>query len=311
MSAWPFGDFPPGGLEPLGPHTMAFYASGFPYANSAIVAGSDSILVFDANIFHYGKDLKAAVDHRHPGLPVQLVISHAHADHTDGSMYFVPPARSLATEFTRGRLAWWRDQDQTARNAEYQSAYPQTAEWYRDFRMVIPEQTVGSRKVIDLGGSVSVQLLPEGPAHTVADLWGLVEPDGVALCGDLWFNNCEPYLASGSIDGSLAAITHLRSAQARVYLPGHGRAGQLQDGDRMERFCRWIQERVRAGLERGHKGEELQRAVRAEFEAESRDPNGIRFAFTWPDFLEQGVAAEELVIAGDPLYKRIETKDPG
>jgi glyoxylase-like metal-dependent hydrolase (beta-lactamase superfamily II) len=225
-------------------------------------------------------------------------------------MYFVPPAGSLATPFTRGRLAWWRDQDQTARNAEYQSEYPQAIEWYRDFRMVIPEQALSSRKTIDLGGGVRVQLMPEEPAHTPSDLWALVEPDGVALCGDLWFSNCEPYLGSGSIEGSLAAINRLRGAQAHSYLPGHGRAGQLTDDDRMERFCRWVQERVRAGLERGLKGQELQKTVRAEFEAESRDPNGIRFAITWSGFLEDGVEAEESAVAGDPLYKRIETKDP-
>ena len=310
MDAWPFGSFPPRGLEQLGPHVTAFYASGYPYANSAIVAGSESVLVFDANIFHYARELKAEVDRCHPKRPVHLVISHAHADHADGAMYFAPPAATMATQFSRGRLAWWRERDQSVRNAEYTSGYPQTADWYRDFRLVVPEQSVANGQVIDLGGGVRVRLTQEVPAHTPGDLWAMVEPDGVALCGDLWFNDCEPYLGSGSIDGSLAAIDHLRAAQAKAYLPGHGRAGLISADDAMIRYCRWFQERVRAGRDRGLQGEELRRTVRAEFEAESRDPNGIRFAVTWAGFVEDGVEAEEAAIAGDPLYNRIETKDP-
>src|SRR5919204_3527139 len=278
MDAWPFGAFPSGGLEQLGPHVTAFYASGYPYANSAIVAGSESVLVFDANIFHYAMELKAEVDRWHSDRPVHLVISHAHADHADGAMYFAPPAATIATQFTRGRLAWWQERDQSVRNAGYTSGYPQTAEWYRHFRMVVPEVSAVNGQAIDLGGGVRVRLIQESPAHTPGDLWAMVEPDGVALCGDLWFNDCEPYLGSGSIEGSLIALDHLRAAKAKAYLPGHGRAGPITDDDLMVRYCRWLQEHVGAGRDRGLHGAELRRVVRAEFEAEYRDPNGIRFA---------------------------------
>lgn len=309
MERWPFGVLPPGGLERLGPHTIAYYATGYPYSNSAIVLGKDGALVFDANIFHYARELKAALDAECADRPVQLVISHAHADHADGAMYFSPPAQTLASTFTQGRLAWWRGQDQTVRNSEYADQYPDAVAWYRDFRMVLPERSVARRELIDLGGGVQVQLVPEVVAHTRGDLWALVEPDGVALCGDLWFNDCEPYLGSGSIEGSLEALEHLRASGARTYVPGHGRAGRLQLNDGMDRYCVWISEHVAAGMGRGFAGEELRRIIRAEFDTQSSQPGGIRFAITWKGSLEDAVEAAEMAARGQPLYRSFQVAD--
>jgi len=122
---------PPDGLEPLGAHTKAYYATGYPYSNSAIVGGKDAVLVFDANIFHYAAELKAALDRVRAGRPVHLVLSRSHADDADGTMFFSPSAKTLASDFTRRRLAWWVGQDQTSRNAEYVDHYPAATTWYR------------------------------------------------------------------------------------------------------------------------------------------------------------------------------------
>jgi glyoxylase-like metal-dependent hydrolase (beta-lactamase superfamily II) len=306
MKSWPFGVLPPNGLERLGPHTTAYYATGYPYSNSAIVAGKNGALVFDANIFHYAGELKAALDRDRPSAPAHLVLSHAHADHADGTMYFSPPAQTLASDFTRRRLAWWVGHDQASRNAEYVDHYPAATTWYRNFRMVVPERSITRAETIDLGGGVRVQLYPEPVAHTPGDVWALVEPDGVVLCGDLWFNECEPYLGSGSIEGSLEALAHLRATGARTYLPGHGRAASIEPNDLMERYCRWLSQRVAAGLEGGFAGAELRRMVRAEFDALSATPSGMPFAIGWKGALEDGVEAAEMAARGEPLYRQFE-----
>ena len=107
--------------------------------------------MFDANIFHYAAELKAALDRVRAGRPVYLVLSHSHADHADGTMFFSPPAQTLASDFTRRRLAWWVGQDQTSRNAEYVDHYPAATNWYRNFRMVVPESSITHAEMIDLG----------------------------------------------------------------------------------------------------------------------------------------------------------------
>lgn len=74
----------------------------------------------------------------------------------------------------------------------------------------------------------------------------------------------------------------------------------------MERYCRWLAERVAAGIDRGLAGTELRQTIRAEFDAQAAAPNGIRFALTWKDALEDGVEAAEMEARGEPLYGHYE-----
>jgi cyclase len=304
-ASWPFGTLSESGLEELGPHVFAYYAPGYPYANSAIVHGTESTLVFDANIFHYANDLRHAMDLRMPVGSVHLVFSHSHADHVDGAMYFTPPAETWATAWTQARLAWWAGQDMTERNSEYVGGYPRSPQWYETFRLVIPEHGIKTVETIELGGGVRVHLMPEDIAHTPGDLWALVEPDNVVLCGDLWFNDCEPWLGLGALKGSLRAIDRLRRVGASAYLPGHGAAGSLGRDDKMERYCAWLAEEVATGMARGLTGRELQDKVRVDFDRQSASPDGIRFAFNWSGFVEDAVEAVELNEQQRPRHAEI------
>ena len=290
---WPFGDYPTGGLERLGPHVTAYYGDALPLSNSAIVRGAERTLVFDANMLRFARALRAAVDADGPPL-TDLVLSHHHDDHTFGAIHFAPPARVLARGYTRRQIERLAVMD-----------VREIAEWYRDgaygadaaeevlgLRFVVPETDVEAAETIDLGGGVSVHLRPfGGAAHTAGDLWALVEPDGVVLCGDLWFNGCEPYLGSGSVVGAKAAVAELRSAGARAYLPGHGVAGRIERRDPVERFCDWILATVAAQLEQGIEGDELEVTVRAAFEAQKSRPGAVGWRFAVPGFLEEGVGA--------------------
>ncbi|MBI2238661.1 MAG: MBL fold metallo-hydrolase [Actinobacteria bacterium] len=289
LEGWPFGDYPEGGLERLSPHVTAYHGSAYPVSNSAIVRGADATLVFDANVLRYARELRAAVDDE-PGPPLRdLVLSHAHDDHTIGAMHFVPPARALARSYTRERLSAWTAYEPGVFVEEMRGYYPGAAEEATGIRVVVPDVVVKEAETLDLGGGVRLRLFPEPEAHTKGDLWAFVEPDGVALCGDLWFNECEPYLGSGSVTGALAAIARLRSAEARVYLPGHGRAGAMAaDGrDPVERYSAWLLEEVGAGVAVGLDGEDLKAAVRASYDGQ----DGVGFPLSIPGFLEDSVEA--------------------
>lgn len=285
MGDWPFGEYPAGGLERLGPHVTAYYADDHPLSNSAVVRGTDATLVFDANILRFARTVREAAGEPPPA---HLVLSHVHDDHTFGSMHFAPPARVLSREYTRSRLAAWANDNPAARAEEYADMYPGAEEEARGVAIVVPDSTIEKEATIDLGG-VSVHLRPETVAHTKGDLWALVEPDGVALCGDLWFSACEPYLGSGSVSGAIVAIDHLREAKANVYLPGHGRAGALaaQSEEPVQRFCSWLLERTAEGLAAGLEADDLRAAVRGALSGR----NDIAFPFSLPGFLEDGVDA--------------------
>jgi len=270
---WPFGAYPKGGIERLGPHVTAYYGQALPLANSAIVRGSDATLVFDANVGAAAAALRAEVDRAGPPLRY-LVLSHVHTDHTLGAMAFSPPARVLARSYTRDRLARWAADPSTLPPSDLGD----------DLRVVVPEEVVDAARSIDLGGvPVHVHAEPTA-AHTKADLWAVVEPDHVVLCGDLWFKDCEPYLGSGSPVGALAAIQRLRDVRGAVYLPGHGPSGQLDPRageDPVERFIRWVLRETRRGMRRGRSGADLAAFVRDRFGEHVRRPGWVRLGRNW------------------------------
>src|SRR5438552_2191220 len=161
----------------------------------------------------FARELRSAVEEGGGARLAHVVLSHVHADHVLGSMHFAPPARVIARAYTREKLSRWAmAPDLGGYGASYREMYPGAEEEVRELRIAVPDDVAESETAIDLGGGVTVRLHPVGgAAHTKGDLWALVEPDGVALCGDLWFNACEPYLASGSVAGALNAVGMLRS----------------------------------------------------------------------------------------------------
>ena len=270
---------------------MAYYADAGPMSNSAIVQGSEATLVFDPNVIRFARTLRSAVDAA-GGPPLRdLVISHTHSDHAYGIAHFVPPAGAWTRRYVRDRLEYWSGEGLARHVEEYRQYGEDLAAEMAAAHVVVPQHIVEEPAAIELGGGVRVLLRLENEAHTIADLWAVVEPDGVVLCGDLWFNDCEPYFGHGSLAGSLLALEHLREAGGGTYLPGHGVAGPppARETDGMERLIHWMHDQVADGLERGVRGSQLKQAIRQAFETQRAARGGIDFAARWPEFLEDGV----------------------
>jgi glyoxylase-like metal-dependent hydrolase (beta-lactamase superfamily II) len=291
VSTWPFGDYPEGGLVPLGPHVVAYHGDALPVSNSAIVRGADATLVFDANTLRFARRLHEVAVAEGPPLR-ELVISHAHDDHSFGAGYFAPPGRVHAHRATRDRMQRWLAEEPEGWLAEVYADpayYAGAGDDALELRIVVPDVVVSERSVVDLGGGVRVHVVPlRERAHTKGDLWAYVEPDDVILCGDLWFTRCEPYLASGSIGGALRAVAELRSAGGGVALPGHGPAARIpvEGEDEVERYCTWLIETV-AELRETSDAEDLVERVRFRFEWE----RPVDFPVRIPGFFEENVRA--------------------
>jgi glyoxylase-like metal-dependent hydrolase (beta-lactamase superfamily II) len=281
---WPFGEYPPGGVERLGPHVLAVYGESMPLSNSAVVIGADATLAFDANVLGWAGVQRSLVDDRTAPL-MHLVLSHYHDDHTLGAALFSPPAEVRARARTRTRLARWEAEGVDAER--YTEWGPDAPAALRDLRIVVPAVDVDEPETLDLGGGVRVHLFPHPVAHTTGDLWAFVEPDEVALCGDLWFHACEPYIEA-SAAGSRDAVAALRACGARVHLPGHGHAGVVGPvgEDPLERYCAWLVEQAHALPDLEGRG--LAAEIRRRYD--SLDP---MFPFAIPGFLEASVGAAE------------------
>ena len=76
---------------------------------------------------------------------------------------------------------------------------------------------------------------------------------------------------------------------AASHLPGHGRAGRIEAGDKMERYAVWIREHLAEAMGKGLTGTDLTTRLREEFD---RQPPA-RMAVAIPGFLEDAVAGAE------------------
>ena len=63
--------------------------------------------------------------------------------------------------------------------------------------------------------------------------------------GDLAFNGGTPFVAMGSIAGSLVALDRLREFGAETVVPGHGPVCGTEVFDDMEAYLRFVQDRAR------------------------------------------------------------------
>jgi hypothetical protein len=66
----------------------------------------------------------------------------------------------------------------------------------------------------------------------------------------------------------------------------------------MERYCVWLMETVSAATGRGLSGDELKKAIRAQFAEQAQRPRGISFAYPLAEALEGSAAAEAAVLSG-------------
>lgn len=119
-----------------------------------------------------------------------------------------------------------------------------------------PEQLLGAGESVDLdlGGAV-LRVRHAGTAHTRGSLVAEVRPDRVVFAGDILYGGrLAALIPDGSVKGWLAAYESLRSADAAVFVPGHGQPGPLADFDHptrdyLARLKRHMDEAVKKGTD--------------------------------------------------------------
>ncbi|MBE1878375.1 MBL fold metallo-hydrolase [Myceligenerans pegani] len=186
-----------------------------------IVVGGDACLVVDTGgDAGQGAELAAAVREVTP-LPWQVVLTHAHFDHSFGTEAFAPCAvwahrrchTALVTTGERQREAWarhYRDRGEA-----------EVGDRIAAVRPVLPDHLVDGRAELELGGR-RVALRHLGPAHTDHDLVVHVPDAGAVFAGDLVEHGAPPQFDDAFPQGWPVALDGVLALDAPVVLPGHG-----------------------------------------------------------------------------------------
>ncbi|MEU0271561.1 MBL fold metallo-hydrolase [Streptomyces sp. NPDC006307] len=205
-----------------------------------ITDGETTVLVDTAATERRALWLRDALLEHGAALPRFVVNTHHHGDHTYGNSVFTPGATVVGHGACRREVL-------TA-GKQLHLVWPQTD--FGDIRVTAPSLTYEDRLTLHVG-STEVELIHPGVAHTPGDTIVHLPEQSVVFTGDLVFEGGTPFLASGSLRGSLRAVELLRSLGARTVVPGHGPLTGPAAYDATERYLRYVAELAEEGHAKG------------------------------------------------------------
>ena len=169
-----------------------------------------------------------------------LVNTHHHGDHTHGN-YLVPEASIIGHELCR----------QTVIDTGLQALHPlfPGVDW-GDLELAPPTITFNDRMELNFD-DLKIELIFMGPAHTTNDIVAWLPQRKLLFAGDLIFNQGTPFVAMGSVSGSLQALKRLRELGAETIVPGHGSVCGPEVMDDIEAYLTFVQDTAREAFEAG------------------------------------------------------------
>ncbi|MFF5490223.1 MBL fold metallo-hydrolase [Streptomyces virginiae] len=205
-----------------------------------VTDGGRTLLVDTAATERRALALRAAIVAAGVPLPRTVVNTHHHGDHTYGNGVFTPEALVLGHDHARS--------EQLAAGHQLELIWPATD--FGAIDIVPPDLTYSDRATVHVGDT-PVRVIHPGVAHTTGDSVVWLPEQRVVFTGDLIFAGGTPFLAMGSLAGSLRALELLRSLDAETVVPGHGPLTDPSAYDATERYLRYVDELAREGLTNG------------------------------------------------------------
>ncbi|MCX5270443.1 MBL fold metallo-hydrolase [Streptomyces virginiae] len=205
-----------------------------------VTDGGRTLLVDTAATERRALALRAAIVAAGVPLPRTLVNTHHHGDHTYGNGVFTPEALILGHDHARS--------EQLAAGHQLELIWPATD--FGAIDIVPPDLTYSDRATVHVGDT-QVRVIHPGVAHTTGDSVVWLPEQRVVFTGDLIFAGGTPFLAMGSLAGSLRALELLRSLDAETVVPGHGPLTDPSAYDATERYLRYVDELAREGRAKG------------------------------------------------------------
>ncbi|MEU9037132.1 MBL fold metallo-hydrolase [Streptomyces sp. NPDC048352] len=202
--------------------------------------GGRTLLVDTAATQRRALALREAVAAAGVPMPRTVVNTHHHGDHTYGNGVFAPEAVVVGHDNARA--------EQLAAGHQLELIWPGTD--FGAIEITAPDLTYSDRLTLHVGDT-EVQVIHPGVAHTTGDSVVWLPGRRVVFTGDLVFAGGTPFLAMGSLAGSLRALELLRTLGAETVVPGHGPLTDASAYEATERYLRYVAELAREGREKG------------------------------------------------------------
>ena len=236
-------ELPPPTVEEVSPGVYAYIQLDGTWGlnNTGFITGGDAVSVIDTCFTEARTRAFLQAMRQVSDLPVgTLVNTHHHGDHTHGN-YLLHGASIVGHELCRQAVI------ETGLHTLH-PLFPGVV--WGDLELAPPFITFRER--LDLFvNDLKLELHYMGPAHTTNDVVVWLPDRKLLFTGDLVFNGGTPFVAMGSIAGSLVATDRLREFGAETIVPGHGPVCGPEVLDGIEAYFRFVQDTARAAFESG------------------------------------------------------------
>jgi glyoxylase-like metal-dependent hydrolase (beta-lactamase superfamily II) len=215
--------------------------------NPAIVLTSKGAVVIDPGSSVKIGNMVAEQARKLTDKPIVAVLdTHVHGDHwlgNDGIKRAYPNAviyghPNMKKEISGGVGKRWIKMLNDRTNGEIAGTRP-----------VPPDQSVGNGEIIKIGDT-RFRILSPGPAHSDTDIMIFLMDQGILFTGDIVRNGMVSQLQK-STTGTLAAIDMALKTNARLYVPGHGKAGSKKIVTHWRTFVATMYESIRKYYDQG------------------------------------------------------------
>ena len=236
-------ELPPPTVQEVTPGVYAYIQPDGTWGlnNTGFIAGQNAVSVIDtcfteARTRAFLQAIAAVTPH-----PIRtLVNTHHHGDHTHGN-YLLPAAAIVGHELCRQTII------ETGIHT-LRPLFPNVV--WGNLEIAPPFLTFQDR--LDLFvDDLKLELRYMGPAHTTNDIIVWIPDRRTLFAGDLIFNGGTPFIAMGSIAGSLTALDRLRQLDAQTIIPGHGPVCGPEVIDGLEAYLRFVQTTAQAAHQSG------------------------------------------------------------
>jgi len=178
-------------------------------------------------------------------LPVIYVINtHYHGDHTFGNQYFNTARGIIAHRNTKSALI---EKEKEQRAVFKRFFGPKSL---AGFILTPPDITFSDKMTLKVGER-TLLLVHTTPAHTNGDIYVYLPEEGVVFTGDILYKDRLPWLADGSVSGSIKALDELRALGAKVYVPGHGGVASKADVVKYKQYLTALEDEVKKMMDEG------------------------------------------------------------
>lgn len=226
--------------------------------NQGWVVFKDFVLVIDANFPNQAEEVIKLI-RKTTDKPIRYVFdTHYHGDHADGNpIYAKNGTIAIASEGSR-------DLFDTKGIAGFQKSQKDKPDEYGPLDYEKPSLYFPKKLVLD-DGTMRVELLYFGHAHTAGDAIAWLPKHGIAFTGDACVNGAFNYTGDSNTESWIRVLSEMKKLDIKTIAPGHGEMSDKSLIDTQRRYFVELRQLIRQALDDGKSLDEIKESIELPF----------------------------------------------